>query len=484
MPAAAQSPARLVEAVISAPLGLRQSTDPWQHLQALRRGQGPLEPVLSAILQGDQPLTTELLAALLARLDRPAVEALLRGPLATDLTPLLEAAQRELPSLADETAIKRSWLEPLLALPRSCELLQVLGYFRDPRVAAALRAHLELLTPGDCQQLRQQQLLPLLGRQRRSEDGPFLMEQALAPGAAAWRRAALEALAVGLSAWSPAPLAAALTQLARDLDPALASQAVDLLSRLPQAQQHLRALSSAELDPAVAERLARRLQRSALVLVVHGRQGGLIPAVLQQFAAELEQRRGAPVVLQALTAGDPELDGRFWLAARRAGALTVVPLLLLPGDHARSDVPAIASRWRQQAQSEAGAAVAVRRRPFLGSWPAWQQLLARQLSTQAQGRALLWLHHPLQGPLAQRFLRHLAEVLGAPGLPAAYGDPQASLAAQPLRPGLLAPLTLAPNRLSESLKMVEWAPPAEVLPPLLELPAVRDFLLAELEALP
>jgi hypothetical protein len=43
---------------------------------------------------------------------------------------------------------------------------------------------------------------------------------------------------------------------------------------------------------------------------------------------------------------------------------------------------------------------------------------------------------------------------------------------------------LAPNRLSESLKMVEWAPPAEVLPPLLELPAVRDFLLAELEALP
>ena len=58
---------------------------------------------------------------------------------------------------------------------------------------------------------------------------------------------------------------------------------------------------------------------------------------------------------------------------------------------------------------------------------------------------------------------------------------------KPLR---LLPLTLAANRLSESLQgsmasgCPEVDPPLTLLPPLLEIPAVRQFLLSALEALP
>ena len=225
-------------------------------------------------------------------------------------------------------------------------------------------------------------------------------------------------------------------------------------------------------------------QRTPLVLVVHGRQGGLIPAALQQLAAELEQRRGAPVLVQALTAITPDGDGSFWLAARRAGALTLVPLLLLPGEHVRSDLPAIAAGWHQRSAAGGEATVAVCRLPFLGAWRQWQQLLVATWAELAQGRSLLWLHHPLQGALSDRYLNHLAAVLGYPGAAASYSNPCASLASQTVKPQLLAPLTLAANRLSESLNMGGCAPSAEVLPPLLDLPAVRDFLLAHLEALP
>jgi hypothetical protein len=55
---------------------------------------------------------------------------------------------------------------------------------------------------------------------------------------------------------------------------------------------------------------------------------------------------------------------------------------------------------------------------------------------------------------------------------------------------LLLPLTLAANRLSESLQSSLAAnptpgdPPLTLLPPLLEIPALRQFLLTALEALP
>jgi hypothetical protein len=319
-------------------------------------------------------------------------------------------------------------------------------------------------------------LLPLLGRQRRPQDASLLLACALEPAPLFWRQAAVEALAVGLSAWPLPDLVAGLRQLALDLDPGLAAQAVDLLARLPEGQGVLRELNPEQLDPSVASRRARRLRCSPLVLVVHGRQGGVIPMVLQALATALEQRRGAPVLLQALTAAAPEPDQAFRLAAQRSGAITVVPLLLLPGGHVRRDLPELTAQWRAQV----GARVELRRRPFLGAWPAWQHLLVAQWQAATAGRSWRWLHHPLDGELSNRYLAYLHQLLGVPGLAAPYQDPPAAIT----EAAVLAPLTLAPNRLSESLRMELSAASVEVLPPLLELPAVRDFLLVSLGALP
>lgn len=216
------------------------------------------------------------------------------------------------------------------------------------------------------------------------------------------------------------------------------------------------------------------------MLVVHGRQGGVIPVAYHELARSLEQRRGAPVLLQALTGGAPQPDARFRLAGRRAGAITLAPLLLLPGEHVRGDLPALAAAWRAElAGSDPWAAApAVRRLPFLGAWPAWQRLLAEVFCQADGGRGLIWLHHPVQGHLCARFLGHLERVLGRPGLPcSALPAPVAAVA-------VLAPLSLAPSRLTESLNMGSTAPSMEVLPPLLNLSTVAEFLLASLEALP
>lgn len=458
------------------------SSERWQHLQALRRGLVPVEPVLQRLEWGQEAASPDLLAALMARLDRSAVEQLLRGPAASDPSNFLIAARQELPLLAGDPQVMEAWLEPLLACPPLLPWLEMLGHFRDPRVAERLSALLQqvLNQPSAWDRDALAPLLPLLGRQRRPMDAALLLSCALEPASLLWRRAALEALAVGLSAWPLPALTAGLQQLARDLDPGLAAQAVDLLARLPQGQRALRQLSAQQLDPSVIARLQRRLKQAPLVLVVHGRQGGEIPAVLQELVAELERRRGAPVLLQALTAPAPQPDALFVQAAQRSGSLLLVPLLLLPGEHVRRDVPALAAQWCTQL----GAGIAVRRQPFLGAWPAWQRLLAAQWQATAAGRSWCWLHHPLEGPLSGRYLQHLAQVLGAPGLAAPYQAPGASLPMELRSGAVLAPLTLAPNRLSESLRMDEIAASAEVLPPLLQLPAVRDFLLASLEALP
>ncbi len=468
--------------MISAPLGLSDSTDRWQQLQLLRRGRMPVQPWLDQLEQG--PVTADVLAALIGQLDRAGVDRLLRGPVGSKPAELLEAARRELPVLVGAQEVQQAWLEPLLAQPPSATWLEILGFFRDTRVAARLRIAVEAVDANDPAQAGVQRLLPLLGQQRQPQDAALLLALALAPAPLAWRRAALEGLAVGLSSWPLSALVEGLQQLSQDLDPGLAAQAVDLLGRLPDSQRYLRQLQGKALEPSVAERLRRRLQRAPLVLVVHGRQAGVIPEVLQELAAELESRRSSPVLVQALTAACPEGDRRFWLAARRSGAISLVPLLLLPGDHVRTDVPAIASHWRRRAAAETSADLTIRRVPFLGAWPQWQRLLADLWAQRAGDRPLVWLHHPLQGALSARYLKHLAQVLGHAGVAAAYSDPQAALTAQPQPPAVLAPLTLAPNRLSESLNMGGFSASAEVLPPLLDLPTVRDFLLTELEALP
>lgn len=484
----------------------------WRQLQALRRGAGPLEAWIEALASGALPVAADLLAALWGRLDPPAVSRLLAGSAAAEARPWLLAGQQELPAQACRSAARQVWLEPLLQRHAATAVqdgtesadalawLQLLGMFRDARVAERLRQRLTPLAVADPSTSglafeAATALLPLLGLQRDPADAGLLLRLALSPVPRQIRRAALEGLALGLSSWPAAALSAGLERLATDLDAGLAAAAVDLLARLPGDQLPLRRLLARPLDPGVRDRLQRRIRITPLVLLVHGRQGGVIPAALQDLASELARRRGAPVLLQALTAAQPEGDHRFWEAARRAGGLSLVPLLLLPGGHVRHDLPAIAAAWRKRAQPD----LRLRTLPFLGAWPDWQQALAAVLAEARRAAApqpgaapvdALWLHHPLEGPLAPRYLAMLAAVLAAPGLAAPYTDPSERLVAWTRAPIVLLPLTLASNRLSDCLADLLSGsgsdPPGSctLLPPLLEIPALRQHLLSALEALP
>ncbi len=466
------------------PLPPEGSLERWQLLQELGRSATDPGPWLAGLASGSLAPGVDLLVTLAGRVDQEGAERLLVLAADFGLPPLQQALEQALPALP--AATRAVWLEPLLALaPNEPGWLALLGVFPDPRVAERLRQALARCLDA--------QLLERLGHQRQGEDGDLLLKISLAPGARALRHGALEGLALGLSAWPLEPLQAGLAALAEDLDPSLAAKAVDLLARLPQGQRQLRRLAQRPLAAPVQGRLQRRLRRSPLVLVVHGRSGGLIPKELQDWARELEQRRGAPVLLQALTSGVPDPSPGFWAGAQRAGAVGLVPLLLLPGGHVRQDLPAIARAWRSRLGP--GPAMALQRYPFLGAWPAWQQLLAGQLADQQGFGAIHWLHHPLEGPLAQRYLAHLGAVLGSPGLATPYTAQLADLVLPGDRPeaGTIAllPLTLASNRLTETLDAGQkgalqpgQARPPQPLPPLLQQPAIRQFLLTALEALP
>jgi sirohydrochlorin ferrochelatase len=259
-----------------------------------------------------------------------------------------------------------------------------------------------------------------------------------------------------------------LRVLVSDLHPPLADAAVDALARLPEARPLLIQLARQELDAAVAARLRRRLGRlpaHPLVLLIHGRAGGEAPPEIVALARTLEQRRGAPVILETLTAEAPPP-----LPLATAPSTTLVPLFLLPGGHVRKDVPARARRWRQ--------AGPVRLLPFLGAWPAWQAILKEAVKGVAghqDAASPLLLHHPVEGSLSRRYLAHLAARCHArcrPLTPPGGGEEPAACLGEPALP-----LVLATSRLNEGLATA-WATP------LLARPAVREGLLQLLEDLP
>ncbi|MFM8604737.1 MAG: CbiX/SirB N-terminal domain-containing protein, partial [Cyanobium sp.] len=206
-----------------------------------------------------------------------------------------------------------------------------------------------------------------------------------------------------------------------------------------------------------------------LLLVMHGRAGGVVPLELRQLAEELERRRGAPVALRALTEPDPPPP------PRGERPLLLVPLLLLPGGHVRTDVPAIVAALRREGP--------VRRWPFLGAWPGWQRALAQEVAALGPAGAPPWkptlLHHPLEGHLAARYLRHLGALCGADCRAACFAAGLDGPAGAPAGSSLL-PLALAANRLTEALSPRLGAAAA----PLLARPRLRAALLRELETLP
>ncbi len=420
----------------------------WSALQRLRRD-GGLEPAawLQSLEAGELAPAADLFAAL-----RPHL----------------------LP--ADQLRLLRWWLQQPAPNP---DLPGWVVCQRDPALARWLQRQLDpapMAPAGPVPEGVAAALLPLLGHQRHPDAWPLLRTWIQAPLPQRLRRAALEGIALGLPVWPQAERAELLEQLAVDLDPKLAATAVDLLARLPGCRRQLVPLGRRCLDPAVAGRLQRRLAATPvqpLLLVVHGRNGGVLPPELVDLAEALESRRRAPVCLQALTAAAPPSSESL---LRSGLPLTMVPLLLMPGGHVRHDVPAIAAHWRRQG-------AAVQRLPFLGAWPRWQEGLRRELQKlaadggpAAAAQRPLLLHHPLTSGLANRYLSALEQVCAARALATPYSaECLQELQLNPDAPAL--PLVLAANRFTD--RFGPW-----VGVPLLQRPFLRSLLLDLLEALP
>ena len=209
--------------------------------------------------------------------------------------------------------------------------------------------------------------------------------------------------------------------------------------------------------PLLRKRVSRQGQRT-LRLIVHGRSGGVVPDCLVEVAEALSTIRSSPVQLDALTAdsGLSSFCQASWL----------IPLFLLPGSHVRHDIPSIRRTLRDRGE-------AVTALPFLGAWPLWWDLVAKDLRDQPNPASVTLLHHPLRAGLANRFLGSLSQRLGCPLMTFdSWSERSFPEGSRPY------PLALAPNRMTDALG---WADDS---PTLLERPSLRLGLIDLLTALP
>ena len=199
---------------------------------------------------------------------------------------------------------------------------------------------------------------------------------------------------------------------------------------------------------------------TALRLVIHGRSGGLVPPCLRQIVVAVAERRAAPVELEVLTAEYP--------SPVQCSSQWLVPLLLLPGSHARSDVPLIRNRLKAEG-------VLVKSLPFLGAWDCWWVLMSRWIEdVAAKHPSLALVHHPLRPGISDRFLASIQRRFDLPVVPFDAWDQFAND-----HPNVVPlPLSLAPNRMSEALRQ------AGGLPSLLEDSQLRQGLIHCLALLP
>jgi hypothetical protein len=181
---------------------------------------------------------------------------------------------------------------------------------------------------------------------------------------------------------------------------------------------------------------------------------------LQQIVVAVAERRAAPVELEVLTAEHP--------SPVQCGSQWLVPLLLLPGSHARSDVPLIRNRLKAEG-------VVVKSLPFLGAWDCWWVLMSRWIEdVAAKHPSLALVHHPLRPGISDRFLASIQRRVDLPVVPFDAWDEFARD-----HPSMVPlPLSLAPNRMSEALRQ------AGGLPSLLEDPQLRQGLIHCLALLP
>ncbi len=201
--------------------------------------------------------------------------------------------------------------------------------------------------------------------------------------------------------------------------------------------------------------------KRALRLIVHGRAGGYVPSCVRSFALQVAQRRGTPVLVEALTATDRH--------EQSADPIWLVPLLLLPGSHVREDVPLIRQRLQQQG-------VNTRLVPFLGAWPSWWRLLQEWVERQdCRHDSLVLVHHPLRQGVAHRYLSLLQQRLALPML--SWDDWHADVASakEASTPLFLA---LAPIQITQTLR------DSGVMTSLLEIELFRLGLIDLLAALP